>query len=180
MLTLRAAPTEELSDLELTELRTLLFLAFGEGVFTSHDWDHTIGGTHFLGSLDEVIVAHASVVARELQVDGRAVRTGYVEGVAVAEDQRRQGFGHSVMAEAGRHIESAFELGCLSAADNVQPLYRRLGWRLWEGPLAVIADGGLRPTPEDEGGVMVLETPSGGRLDLRATLACDRRAGDVW
>jgi aminoglycoside 2'-N-acetyltransferase I len=180
MLTLRSAPTEKLSDLELTELRTLLYLAFGDDDFSSDDWDHAVGGMHFIGTLDRAMVAHASVVTRELHVDERAMRTGYVEGVAVAEEIRRQGYGHSVMAEATRYIESSFELGALSAAEDIQPLYGGLGWRLWRGPLAVIVEGVPRPTPEDEGGVMVLETPTTGPLDVQATLSCDWRAGDVW
>jgi aminoglycoside 2'-N-acetyltransferase I len=178
--TVRSARTDELSDLELTELRTLVFLGFGEGRFSTDDWEHGLGGMHFIGSVAGAAVAHASVVPRELRVDGRAVHTGYVEAVAVAEEHRRKGYGHSVMAEAGRHIEATYELGALSAAEHNQPFYRRLGWRIWPGPLAVDLEGGRRPTPEEEGGVMVLQTSRTGRLELHATLSCDWRAGDVW
>ena len=101
MLQLRSAPTEALSDLELTELRMLLYVAF-DGGFDSNDWDHTLGGRHFLGLRDGAIVAHASVVTRELRLADRSLHTGYVEGVAVAEDHRREGYGHRVMAAAGR------------------------------------------------------------------------------
>jgi aminoglycoside 2'-N-acetyltransferase I len=179
MLTVRSAETEELSDLELTELRTLLQLAF-DGDFSDDDWDHTLGGRHFLGTRDGMMVAHASVVPRELRVGERAVRAGYVEGVAVAREHRRRGYGHSVMAQLGAFLMRRFELGALSAAEYNQSFYRRLGWRSWRGPTAVIVDGAVQPTPEDDGGVMVLETPTTGQLDLDATLACDWRAGDVW
>jgi aminoglycoside 2'-N-acetyltransferase I len=179
MLTLRSAPTEELSDLELTELRMLLHLAF-EGEFSNEDWDHTLGGRHFLGLRDGAIVAHASVVPRRLQVDERPLNGGYVEGVAVAEEHRRRGFGQSVMDALGDFLTSRYELGALSADERLHSFYGRLGWQRWPGPTAVIIKGAAEPTPEDDGGVMVLETPSTGRLDTAATLACEWREGDVW
>ncbi len=179
MLTLRSAVTDELSDLELTELRMLLYLAF-DGGFDSHDWDHSLGGRHFLGIRDDTIVAHAALVGRELHIEERAVRAGYVEGVGVAEDQRRNGYGHAVMSQLGEFLVSRYELGALSAAEHNQSFYRGLGWERWRGPTAVIADGVRRPTPEEDGGVMILKTPSTGPFDPEATLACDWRAGDVW
>lgn len=179
MVELRSAPTEELSDLELTELRMLLHLAF-EGNFSDEDWDHGLGGRHFLGLHEGTIVAHASVVARRLQVDGRRLHTGYVESVGVAEEHRRRGSGHSVMSQLGEFLIARFELGALSAAEDIQPFYERLGWQRWRGPTAVIVDGVLQPTPEDDGGVMILETPSTRQLDRDATLACEWRVGDVW
>jgi aminoglycoside 2'-N-acetyltransferase I len=178
MLSLRSASTTELSDLELTELRLLLFRAFDD--FSDEDWDHALGGRHFLGSIDGVIVAHASVVPRELHLGGRPLASGYVEGVAVADEHRRHGYGHRVMAELGRFLTPRYELGALSAADHYHAFYGRLGWELWGGPTAVILDGAIRPTPEEDNTVMILETPSTGELDRQATLACDWRAGDVW
>jgi aminoglycoside 2'-N-acetyltransferase I len=179
MLSLRSASTAELSDLELTELRMLLYRAF-DGDFSDDDWNHTLGGRHFLGSSDGAMVAHASVVARELHVDERPVATGYVEGVAVAEEHRRHGYGHRVMEQLGRFLAARFELGALSAAERHHPFYRRLGWELWGGPTAVIVDGVARRTPEEDETAMVLETPTTGQLDRHSTLACDWRAGDVW
>ena len=179
MLLLRSASTPELSDLELTELRLLLHLAF-DGEFSDDDWDHTLGGQHFLASSDGVIVAHASAVPRELHVGERPVATGYVEGMAVAEEHRRHGYGHKVMEQLGRFLGPRFELGALSAAERYHAFYRRLGWELWGGPTAVIVDGAAQRTPEEDETVMVLETPATGHLDRQATLACPWRAGDVW
>src|SRR5207245_10210806 len=45
------------------------------------------------------IVAHAAVVARELHVGGRPVRTGYVEAVATDPHRQGNGFGSRVMTE---------------------------------------------------------------------------------
>ena len=67
------------------EIRRLLDAAFGddeEERFTEADWDHSVGGVHFVLDDDGPIVSHASVVERELHVAGRPFRTGYVEAVA--------------------------------------------------------------------------------------------------
>jgi aminoglycoside 2'-N-acetyltransferase I len=157
----------------------LLFLAF-DGGFDSHDWDHALGGRHFLGLRGGAIVAHAAVVARELRLGDRALHTGYVEGVAVTEEYRREGYGHRVMAQLGEFLAPRFELGALSAAVPIHDFYGRLGWRPWPGPTAVMLEGTLEPTPEEDGGVMILETTTTGSLDLDGTLACDWREGDVW
>ena len=171
--------TQELSALELIELRTLLRVAF-DGDFSDDDWAHALGGRHFLATCEGAIVAHAAVVARELRIGERLLHSGYVEGVAVAEQWRRRGYGHSVVAQATKYITERFELGALSAAERHHGFYGRLGWRRWRGPTAVMVEGLARPTPEGDGGVMVLKTPTTGELDLDATLACDWRAGDVW
>lgn len=179
MLELRSAATAELSDLELTELRMLLYLAF-DGGFDSHDWNHTLGGRHFMGLRDGAIVAHAAVVARELRIGDRTLPTGYVEGVAVAEEFRREGYGQRVVAQLGEFLAPRFDLGALSAVTRIHGFYGRLGWKPWPGPTAVIVEGALEPTPQEDGGVLILETPTTGALDLEATLACDWREGDVW
>lgn len=179
MLTTRSALTEELSDLELAELRTLVFTAF-DGGFSDPDWDHAQGGRHFLGVIDGTPVAHASVVPRRLQIGERNLHTGYVEGVAVAPAHRRKGYAESLMAELDEFLIATFELGALSATEMSLPLYERLGWQVWLGPTAVIVDGKPQRTPEDDGGVMILETPTTGALDPKAVLACDWREGDVW
>lgn len=179
MRTLRCAPTEELSDLELTELRLLLYTAF-DGAFSDEDWDHTLGGQHLIGVHEGSIVAHAAVVPRTLHAGERPLYSGYVEGVAVAAEQRRRGHGEAVMAAAGAWLRPRFELGALSAKPAARRLYERLGWRPWPGPTAVLVDGEPRRTPDDDGAVMILETPATPALDRRATLSCDWRSGDVW
>ena len=134
--------------------------AFGtdeEEAFTDDDWEHAIGGLHFVCDLDGEVVAHASVVERELHVGGRALRTGYVEAVATAPDRQGAGFGSLVMAEANAYIRDAFELGGLGTGR--QAFYERLGWRTWTGPSAVRTAEGVRPTPDDDGYIMVLTTP---------------------
>jgi aminoglycoside 2'-N-acetyltransferase I len=75
---------------DLAAIRDLLDAAFGqedEERFSDDDWDHALGGTHFVLEQDGLVVAHASVVERELHVDGRPVRTGHVGAVETAPDR---------------------------------------------------------------------------------------------
>jgi aminoglycoside 2'-N-acetyltransferase I len=112
---------------------------------------------------------------------GRALRTGYVEGVATREDRRGLGLATLVMAEVGRVIsEGGYELGALSDGTGIPGFYQRLGWETWQGPTWAAGPDGPERTAEEDGSVLVLRTPATGELDLGGPLTCDWRAGDVW
>jgi aminoglycoside 2'-N-acetyltransferase I len=158
----------------------LLWAAFpaGEEGFTEEDWEHGLGGMHFVLEVDGEIVTHASVVERELHVDGRPLRTGYVEAVATAPDRQGRGFGSSVMQDVTAFIRERFELGALGTGSH--GFYERLGWLTWTGPTSVRTADGPRRTPDEDGYVMVLPTPASPPLDLTAPISCEWRPGDVW
>ena len=180
---LRRLATSSLTDDEAHAIRALMVVAFHDDddpdeAFDEHDWQHALGGTHVVLDLDGEIVAHASVVERWLHVGGLPLRTGYVEAVATAPERQGSGFGTIVMADVGEIIRAGFELGGLGT--GAQHFYERLGWRVWAGPTFVRdADDG-RATPDDDGFVMVLRTPSTPDLDETAPISCDWRPGDVW
>jgi aminoglycoside 2'-N-acetyltransferase I len=169
----RTVPTADLDTAERTAIRGLLDLAF-DGGFAGEDWDHALGGLHFVIARDGEPVAHASVVQRRLLLDGRTLRCGYVEAVAVHPGHRRRGLAGAVMAEAERVIDRAYHLGALSASADGHGLYLARGWRLWAGPTAVLAPSGVTLTPEDDDSVFVRGISDSG------TLVCDWRDGDVW
>jgi aminoglycoside 2'-N-acetyltransferase I len=179
MTRLRRAATAELAPEELAALRRLVSGAF-EGRFDEHDWDHTLGGVHVLAVEDDGVAAHGAVVGRTLVAGGRALRTGYVEGVATRGDRRGRGLATLVLREIGRVIEEAYELGALADGTGIPGFYQRLGWELWQGPTWVATPQGRERTAEDDGGVLVLRTPATGELDVTGSLTCDWRAGDVW
>ena len=177
----RRLPTRDLTEREIAAIRELLAVAFGsdeEERFTDDDWDHAVGGTHFVLELDGRIVTHASVVERELHVGGRPLRTGYVEAVATVQDRQGAGFGTLVMADVTAFIRDRFELGALGTGRH--RFYGRLGWRTWTGPAFVRTASGLERTPDEDGYILVLATPSSPQLDLSAPISCDWRPGDVW
>lgn len=172
---LRRCHTAELTAAELAEVRALLEVAFGG--FDDHDWSHALGGMHALVLEDDALVAHGALVMRRLLHEGRSLRCGYLEAVAVHPDAQRRGLGSMVMASL-EELAPAYDVLALSASERGAPLYESRGWSLWRGDSSVVAAGGLQPTPEDDGSIWVL--PGGTPLDLDAPIACDWRDGDVW
>ena len=178
---LRRLRTDDLTPAEVVEIRRLLDAAFGddeEERFTETDWDHSVGGIHFVLDDDGLIVSHASVVERELHIAGQPFRTGYVEAVATTPDRQGEGFGTTVMRDATAYVRETFELGALGTGE--QGFYERLGWATWAGASSVRTDDGQRRTPDEDGYIMVLLTPASVDVDLAAGISCEWRPGDVW
>lgn len=175
----RVVPTAGLTRPELAEIRGLLERAY-EGDFADADWDHAIGGLHAVVAEAGQVVAHAAVVPRRLVHDGRAIRTGYVEAVAVDRPWRGRGYAAAVMAGVEGAIRSSYDMGGLSAAEGVDGLYLARGWLAWQGLTYVAGPSGPTRTPEDDGSTFVLPVPATPPLRLTGTLMCDWREGDVW
>ncbi len=178
---IRRLATHELTPDEVQVIRELLVDAFGtdeDERFEQDDWQHAVGGLHFVLEVAGSILAHAAVVERELHVDGRPLRTGYVEAVATARGQQGKGWGTRVMREVGSHIRDVFEMGALGTGSH--GFYERLGWSIWRGPSSVRTDKGIRLTPEDDGYIMVLTTDRSPILDPTTSISCEWRQGDVW
>ncbi len=178
---LRRIPTQELTEPEAEIIRAMLVDAFGsdeEERFVADDWDHALGGVHFVLDLGGEVLTHAAVVERELHVDERPLRTGYVEAVATALHRQGSGFGSIVMTDVTAYIRDLFELGALGTGRHA--FYERLGWLTWTGPAFVRTTNGTRRTPDEDGYILVLPTPLSPPLDLTAAISCDWRPGDVW
>ena len=174
---LRTAHTSELDAATLRSARALLDAAF-DGSFGDADWDHALGGVHVLVWEGPDLVAHAAVVQRRLLYGGRALRTGYVEGVGVRPDRRRRGHGAALMDAMERVIRGAYDLGALSATDDGAALYAARGWLRWQGPTSALTPSGIARTAGDDGSVYVL--PVAGPLDPAGALVCDWRDGEPW
>ncbi|GIF37081.1 GNAT family N-acetyltransferase [Actinoplanes xinjiangensis] len=174
--TVRVAPTADLPPDERAAVRDLLDLAF-DGGFDVHDWDHTLGGLHLIVTRAGLPVAHGAVVQRRFLLDGRSLRCGYVEAVAVHPRWRGHGLAAAVMTEAERLIDGGYDLGALSASTEGRGLYLARGWVPWTGPTAVLTPSGVTRTPDDDDSTLVRPTPG---LALTGTLTCDWRDGDVW
>lgn len=173
----RVLRSEALARAQREVLGALWVAAFGES-FTAEDAEHAWGGHHVIAFEDGAIVAHAAVVDRVLWVDGVGHDVGYVEAVASRPDRQRRGLGRLVMGEVGRIVDEHYAFGALSASEV--DFYLTLGWRLWRGPTGVLRDGAVAPTPDDDGGVMVLLTARSPALDLDRPLVCEDRPGDCW
>ena len=182
-LRIRILPTSQLDTGQLDALRAMLERAFADdedGPLGEEDWQHALGGLHVLAEVAGRVVGHAAIVDRVLHVAGRPLRTGYVEGVAVEPSWQGTGVGSAVMAAAAEEIRARFQLGALATGRH--RFYERLGWRTWRGPSAVRTSTGRRPTPDEDGYILVLPTPQTplDPLPLDAPISCDWRRGDVW
>jgi len=129
----RVARSVDLSHESRAEIRALLTDAF-DGDFSDDDWKHALGGWHVVAT-DGAVLAHAAVVARALDVDGRSFRAGYVDGVATTPLRQGEGLGAMVMRRVGELLEAEFELGALSTDRHA--FYQCFGWERWHGPTFV-------------------------------------------
>ena len=174
---LQVAHTSALDTGALAAARALLYDVFAPEL-TDEDWDHALGGIHALAWEGDELIGHAALVQRQLIHDGRALRTGYVEGVAVRADRRRQGHGGALMAALEPLIRSAYDLGALGSSEDGGPFYAARGWTPWQGPTYALTPDGPTRTEEEDGWIYVLQpTPP---LDATKSLTCDYRAGELW
>lgn len=183
MYTARLVHTSDLDGDTRAGARRMLVDAFAaDDGFGDDDWEHALGGMHALVCHHGALIAHGAVVQRSMLHDGRPLRCGYLEAVAVREDWRGRGLAGAVMDALEQVIRGAHHLGALSASDAGRPLYEGRGWLPWRGATSVLGPDGPRRTPADDGSVYVLPArlAAGVTLDTAGDLACDWRAGDVW
>lgn len=176
-LTVRLLTSGAASGARLRAIRRLLDEAFG-GEFSDDDWDHTLGGWHVVVLDGDVLVAHAAVVPRRIEVAGVAFRAGYVEGVATAPARQGEGLGSRAMTELKAVILERFEFGALST--DRWGFYGRVGWERWQGPTFVRRAEETVRTEDEDDGVMVLRFGPSADVDLTAPIVCEARSGDDW
>ncbi len=174
---LRTAHTADLDPAAREAARALLDDTFHGGV-TDADWEHALGGVHALVWDGPALIGHGSVVQRRLLHQGRALRTGYVEAVAVRPDRQGEGHGAALMGALERVLRGAYDLGALGSSEEGTGFYAARGWKLWQGPSSALTPAGIRPTPEEDGCLYVFELAV--PLDISGELTCDWRDGDVW
>jgi aminoglycoside 2'-N-acetyltransferase I len=175
----RRVATEELGATDLGQLLDLFAACWPAEAFSQDDVAHAMGGVHWLAEARGRIVGHASVVPRWIEADGHRLRAGYVEAVCTHPTWQRRGVAARLLGLANAHIGKGFELGALST--GVGAVYASSGWEHWRGATWVITATGRERTPDDDGGIMILRTPSTPPgLDPAGPIACEWRAGDVW
>ena len=177
MIEVRTLHTAEVEARVLGAADRLLYEVF-EGDWTDDDWDHSLGGVHVLVWEDGELVGHGAVVLRRLLHRGKAIRTGYVEGVGVRKARQGRGFGAMIMGEVERVIEGGYELGALSASEAAEPFYAKRGWRNWRGPMFRLTPGGVERTADEDGGLYIW--PVTAAVELDGEITCDWRDGETW
>lgn len=131
MTELHVAHTADLTAEDLEAVRALRDGAFpADEAYAEEDHEHALGGVHALLWQGPELIGHGSVVMRRLLHDGPALRTGYVEAVAVRADRRRRGHGDVVMEALERVIRRGYVLGGLSASGMAGAFYAARGWQV--------------------------------------------------
>jgi aminoglycoside 2'-N-acetyltransferase I len=176
MIELRTVHTADLDAGTRSAVRRLLDAAFAS--FNDEAFENALGGMHALLVEEGELIGHASVVQRYLLHAGRTLRTGYVEGVAVRADRRREGHGATMMSALERMVRSAYHLGALGASPDGAPMYASRGWQLWRGPSSALTPDGIRRTADKDGFIYVL--PVSAPVDVSGELICDWRPGSLW
>ena len=171
---------EALDDTGRAEIIKLCESAYGED-FTGL-FEELPGSIHMLArDARGVLVSHAQWGTRWLQPAGHPVyRTAYVEDVATAPNQQRQGLATAVLRRVNDVLaaDSTWELGALSPLNPA--FYTRVGWELWRGPLAIRHNNGIEPTPPNER-VMILRLPrTPATLVTASLLTAEWRASELW
>lgn len=172
---LRAVDSELKPELK-KDLLTLLHEAF-EGDFSEEDWQHTFGGTRFLGFLDNNLVAHGAVVERLMRINSVEMQVGYVEGVAVSPEHWHKGFGSLLMSEITSFCKSKLIISMLSTDEHL--FYSKHGWQRFDGESYVLVDEiEVRSEDEDAGLMYLLGLNEGIQAPRKAV--CSSRDGDAW
>jgi aminoglycoside 2'-N-acetyltransferase I len=85
------------------------------------------------------VIGHAGLFLRNATFDARPVKIGGVGGVATRLDCRRQGIATEIIREAVRAMRDTHgvDFGLLFCEPRHAPLYKQLGWRLFEGEVFV-------------------------------------------
>jgi aminoglycoside 2'-N-acetyltransferase I len=161
--------------LQLGDLRAFLDEAF-DGDFSDEDFEHSFGGTHFAILANEQLIAHGSVVLRQISFDGQVYQTGYVEAMAVGHEWRGCGVGSKLLAELTDFCRSNFAVAMLSTDSNA--FYEKHGWLRFRGESYLPTESGVVRTEDDDDGLMVLTSLQNVLAAARVT--CDFRSGDVW
>jgi aminoglycoside 2'-N-acetyltransferase I len=85
------------------------------------------------------IIGHAGMVLRSVTLGTQPVKIGGVGGVATHPDCRGQGVASEVMRQAVSQMRDTHcvDFGLLFCEQRHAPLYKRLGWHFFEGPVFV-------------------------------------------
>lgn len=173
---LRVIPSGELSRETLDQVLELCDRAYGEDL--RETFATFVDPVHVVAVADGAVVSHALWITRWLAPAGRApLRTAYVEAVATDPAWRRRGLASAVLRRLIGEL-TGFELAALCPSDDGQPLYARLGWETWTGPLSIRQGRALTDTPDES--IMIHRLPLTPPLCLSDPMSAEWRPGEVW
>ena len=163
------------SDLA-AEIRTLLDLAY-VGDFSAEDWDHSLGGSRFLGYLDAELIAHGVIVPRRIWLNDIEFQVGYLEAIAVLPKYQRQGYGTALLTELTKFAKANYLVSMLSTDEK--EFYRRFGWVDFTGESYVLTNGEQVRSADEDAGLMWLPGANSDLVEITKAV-CEDRSGDAW
>lgn len=136
-------------------------------------------GRHVLGYLGERLVAHAVRTTRWAQPEGLPpLKTAYIDAVTTQVEYQGQGLGSLVMLRIIEVVgKEDYQLSALET--DKAGFYTRLGWEVWQGPLAGRGAQGLIPTPDARGNVLIHRLPNSPAFDIHGLLTIEEQ-GRIW
>ena len=159
-----------------TALLALLQSAF-EGDFSAEDWDHSLGGSRFLGYLDSELIAHGVIVTRRIWLNEIEYQVGYLEAIAVLPKYQRHGYGSKLLTRLTEYAKANYSVSMLSTDEK--EFYRRFGWLDFSGESYVLTNGELVRSADEDAGLMWLPGANSDLVELTKAV-CEARSGDAW
>jgi aminoglycoside 2'-N-acetyltransferase I len=173
---LQVIPSGRLSREMLDQILQLCDRAYGEDLRES--FRTFADPVHVLAVANGAVVSHALWITRWLAPARRApLRTAYVEAVATDPARQRRGFASVVLERLVREVAD-FELVALCPSDEGRPLYTRLGWETWTGPLSIRHGSTCIDTADES--IMIHRLPLTPPLRLSDPMSAEWRPGEVW
>jgi GNAT superfamily N-acetyltransferase len=124
-------PQDKLTEVEKTEIRVLLALAFKDDPVTDLEW----AKPHFnfiARRQGGTLVSYTGLVWRRILVGGQAVTVGGIGGVATHPDHRGQGYARQLLKTAADYMrqDGRYEFALLFCYDAKVSYYTGLGYEL--------------------------------------------------
>jgi len=161
-----------------TSLAALLAQAFPRTrrIGGEQSWSSARPELRLVGRADGRVVAHAAVLRRFLQIDGRAQLVGDVGLVAVDPARHGTGLGAALLTQVRAALgELGVPFGFLTCGEQVAGFYARGGWARVPGPTRMIRADGRTQVYGGVSMVLALATP----LDAWPSGRIDRNGWEV-
>jgi aminoglycoside 2'-N-acetyltransferase I len=123
-------PQDKLTEVEKTEIRVLLALAFKDDPVTDLEWAKP--HFNFIARRQGSIVSYTGLLWRRVLVGGQAVTVGGIGGVATRPGQRGQGYARRLLEAATDYMrqDGRYEFVLLFCYDKRISYYTGLGYEL--------------------------------------------------
>ena len=153
-MTPRVVPEKSLTAAEDAAIRVALCRCFpvDREIFAeTRAWHGTLPTWSILVEHEQIVVAHAGIVEREILIGNQRVRAAGIQNVLVVPEHRKSNLFRQVMSLAMEEAHRReLDLGILFCTADLARIYAWVGWQLLKGRSVVRVDeqGHFQPLPE--------------------------------